>query len=205
MVLGSAVRFPATMGDRGPAMRRSWNRTGVLDASTPVQSSFEPSLSSLDASMVERRSFVEVYNDRYRSMVEIARLTAGSNVIAEDLVQDAFADLYRHWERVRSPDAYLRRAVVSRCTSWVRRRSTERRYLDQQRHEHPVSSDPQTVTVVEAVQRLPVKQRTAIVLRYYADWSEADIANALACRPGTVKSLLSRARNTLSEELNDEH
>jgi len=173
---------------------------------THVSSSLDPSTDP-PAQMAtnEQRPFVEVYNDRYRSMVEIARLTTGSNVIAEDLVQDAFADLYRRFEHVRSADAYLHRAVVSRCTSWVRRRATERRYHDRVHHEHPVSTDPDTVTVFAAVQRLPVRQRAAIVLRYFADWPEADIAHALGCRPGTVKSLLSRARAHLFEELKDDY
>lgn len=152
-----------------------------------------------------QRPFVDVYNDRYRSMVEIARLTTGSNAMAEDLVQDAFADLYRRFDQVLSPDAYLRRAVVSRCTSWVRRRATERRYLERQRREPQVSTNPETINVLDAVRRLPVRQRTAVVLRYFADWPEAEIAAALACRPGTVKSLLSRARTQLSQEFNDDH
>lgn len=154
---------------------------------------------------IQQRLFVDVYNDRYLTMVEIARLTTGSNAIAEDLVQDAFADLYRRFEHVRSADAYLHRAVISRCTSWVRRRATERRYQERSRHERPVSTDPETVGVFDAVQRLPIRQRAAIVLRYFADWSEADIAQALRCRPGTVKSLLSRARTQLFEELTDDH
>jgi RNA polymerase sigma factor (sigma-70 family) len=57
---------------------------------------------------------------------------------------------------------------------------------------------------MDAVGRLPIRQRTAIVLRYFADWSEAEIA-ALDCRPGTVKSLLSRARTKLSQELIHDH
>lgn len=152
-----------------------------------------------------QRVFVDVYNDRYRSMVNIARLTTGSNAIAEDLVQDAFADLYRRFDDVRSPDAYLRRAVVSRCTSWVRRRAAERRYLNSHRNDGPFSTDIETAHVMDAVQHLPIRQRTAIVLRYFADWTEADIAAALECRPGTVKSLLSRARTQLSKELTNEH
>jgi RNA polymerase sigma-70 factor (sigma-E family) len=152
-----------------------------------------------------RRTFVDVYTDRYQSMVQIARLTTGSNVIAEDLVQDAFADLYQRYEHVQSPDAYLRRAVVSRCTSWVRRRITERRYLEHHGDEPRAPTNPETLTVMDAVGRLPIRQRTAIVLRYFADWSEAEIAAALDCRPGTVKSLLSRARTKLSQELIHDH
>lgn len=188
------------------AVRRLVEPKPGLTRHITVTSSLERSTQPPPAAAVGvQRTFVDVYNDRYRSMVEIARLTTGANAIAEDLVQDAFADLYRRFEHVRSPDAYLRRAVVSRCTSWVRRRTTERRYLERQRREPQVSTNPETVTVLDAVRRLPVRQRTAVVLRYFADWPEAEIAAALACRPGTVKSLLARARTQLSQELNDDH
>ncbi len=153
----------------------------------------------------QRRTFIDVYNDRYRPMVQVARLTTGSNTLAEELVQDAFADLYRRFETLNNPDAYLHRAVLSRCTSWVRRRITERRYHERHPPEPATWTDPDTITVIDAISRLPARQRAAIVLRFLADWSEADIAHALACRPGTVKSLLSRARTQLAKELTDEH
>lgn len=171
--------------------------TRSLDSSTHPASSAPVERASL--------SFVDVFDAQYRSMVQIARLTTGSNVIAEDLVQDAFADLYRRFDDVRSPEAYLRRAVISRCTSWVRRRTTERRYLDRARPEPPATIGGGDLDVLDAVSALPVRQRTAIVLRYFADWSEADIAAALRCRPGTVKSLLSRSRTQLLKELHHDH
>jgi RNA polymerase sigma factor (sigma-70 family) len=152
-----------------------------------------------------RRTFVDVYNDRYRPMVEIARLTTGSNALAEELVQDAFADLYPRFDTLHTPDAYLHRAVMSRCTSWVRRRVTERRYYERHPPEQAAWIDPDTITVIDAISRLPTRQRAAIVLRFLADWPEVDIAHALDCRPGTVKSLLSRARTQLAKELTDEH
>jgi RNA polymerase sigma factor (sigma-70 family) len=95
--------------------------------------------------------------------------------------------------------------VISRCTSWVRRRTTERRYLDRVHPEPPATIDVDDLEVFDAVSALPIRQRTAIVLRYFADWSEADIAAALRCRPGTVKSLLSRARTKLAKELHHDH
>lgn len=95
---------------------------------------------------------------------------------------------------------------MSRCTSRVRRRVIERRHLEHRRRYAPtVWSDPDTVVVSDAVAQLPVRQRAAVVLRYFADLSEADIAAGLGCRPGTVKSLLARARTRLAKELTDEH
>jgi RNA polymerase sigma-70 factor (ECF subfamily) len=87
----------------------------------------------------------------------------------------------------------------------VRRRTTERRYDERQRQEPPTWTDPDTIEVMDAIRRLPTRQRAAVVLRYLADWPEADIAHALDCRPGTVKSLLSRARTQLAKELTSEH
>lgn len=156
-----------------------------------------------EVSVGERQTFVDIYNNRYRSMVEIARFTTGSNTLAEELVQDAFVDLYRQFDTLHTPDAYLRRAVVSRSTSWVRRRVTERRHHAHQQAPTPWN-DPDTTVVMDAVGRLPIRQRTAVVLRYLADWPEAEIAHALDCRPGTVKSLLSRARTQLAQELTDD-
>lgn len=138
-------------------------------------------------------------------MVAIARLTTGSTALAEELVQGAFADVYRRFDTLQTPDAYLHRAVVSRCTSWVRRRVTERRHAERHPPEPATWTDPDTTAVIEAIGQLPTRQRAAIVLRYLADWSEADIAYALDCQPGTVKSLLSRARTRLAKELHDDN
>ncbi|MGC1512623.1 MAG: sigma-70 family RNA polymerase sigma factor [Acidimicrobiales bacterium] len=181
------------------------NRSGVSGARPRVTSLERATHPPPEPPAIERRTFVDVYNDRYRPMVEIARLTTGSNALAEELVQDAFADLYRRFDTLHTPDAYLHRAVVSRCTSWVRRRVTERRYHERHPLEPAAWTDPDTTTVIDAIGRLPARQRAAIVLRFLADWPEADIAHALDCRPGTVKSLLSRARTQLAKELTDEH
>jgi RNA polymerase sigma factor (sigma-70 family) len=147
------------------------------------------------------RTFIDVYQSRYREMVQVARLTTGSHALAEELVQDAFAELYCRFDTIRKPDAYLQRAVMSRCTSWLRRRIVERRHLDKRRPEPVWSQDPDTLAVLEAVDRLSPRQRAAVVLRYLVDWSEADVANALGCRPTAVRSLLARARTQLAKDL----
>lgn len=148
-----------------------------------------------------RATFIDVYRASYRQMVQIARLTTGSNALAEELVQDAFADLYGRFDDLRKPDAYLRRAVLNRCTSWVRRRVVERRHQQRSPDKPPAWTDADTATVMDALSRLSTPQRAVIVMRYLADWSESEIANALGCRPGTVKSRLARARNQLAKEL----
>lgn len=101
---------------------------------------------------------------------------------------------------------YLRSALVNRCKSWhrdelFRRRKQQR--LREERWELPLP-DPQ---LMRAVQKLPYRQQVVIVARYWADWPEADIADVLGCRPGTVKSLASRALARLREEVrtDDQH
>lgn len=146
--------------------------------------------------------FQAVYTAHFAVLVRLAYVTTASLPAAEDVVQDAFVDLYRHWSSLVEPVAWLRRAVVSRCTSWVRRRMVERRH----KHERDVVAGPlapEAVAVRDALARLRPKQRAAVFLRYYLDLPEAEIAAALRCRPGTVKSLLHRALATMREHLDD--
>jgi len=156
--------------------------------------------------------FDRVYAAHYPTLVRLAYLTTGSVAAAEDVAQDAFAEWLRRWSDVRDPEQYLRRAVVSRCTSWVRRRVLERRVLERQHDAASLRTDPRpakppdadTAAVRVALVRLNPRQRAAVFLRFYLDLPEADIAAALGCRPGTVKSLLHRSLAVLREHL-DEH
>ncbi|MGD9796284.1 MAG: RNA polymerase sigma factor [Acidimicrobiia bacterium] len=197
-------------GDRSEGvagyLRSRGNRSRVPSALPSVTAAGEPDIDAVTPPRTcsDDSTFVGLYESSYRRLVEIARLTTGSNALAEEIVQDAFADLLNRFETVRNPRAYLRSSVVSRCTSWVRRRMVERRYQDRFAVEPAAWTDPDTVAVMNAIAQLPVRQRAAIVMRYLADWSERDIADALGCRPGTVKSLLARARTTLAKDLSDE-
>jgi RNA polymerase sigma-70 factor (sigma-E family) len=141
-------------------------------------------------------SLADLYRERYVPMVRLAYLMVGSTTVAEDLVQDAFARMHRHWDTTRHPRAYLRTAVVNACRSHLRRVVLERAY---RRHPSMVAgvTGPDGVVgeadeLFDALAVLPSRQRAALVLRFYEDLSEADIAVALGCRPGTVKSLLHR-------------
>jgi RNA polymerase sigma-70 factor (sigma-E family) len=155
------------------------------------------------APALDRDEFRAVYAAHYPALVRLARLTTGSLPAAEDLVQDAFVEWCRRGGRVRDPVPYLRRAVVSKCTSWVRRRRLERR--------HAGAFDPDAgaawpeggdaSAVRDALARLSARQRAAVFLRYYLDLPEHEIADALGCRPGTVKSLLHRGLAAIRAEL----
>ena len=131
----------------------------------------------------------ELYRREYAPMVRLAHLLTGSNEAAEDVVQDSFVRLYRSWHRADQPGAYLRTIVVNRCRSWHRRQRMER---DRLPRPVPDIVDAEARELLDALGRLGLRQRTALVLRFYADLSEADVAQALGCRPGTVKSLVHR-------------
>jgi RNA polymerase sigma-70 factor (sigma-E family) len=142
------------------------------------------------------RSLEALYGERYQSMVRLAYLLTGSASVAEDLVQDSFAGLYERWDRVREPSAYLRVSVVNACRAFHRRASRERaRFADLVSDE--VSAD--TPIVLDALAALPYKQRAALVLRYWEDRPETDIAEFLGCRPATVRSLVQRGLRALRE------
>ena len=161
----------------------------AIDAAVGV-----PAASVLAADVVRAAppaSLADLYRERYLPMVRLAYLMVGSTTVAEDLVQDAFARMHRHWDNAEHPRAYLRTAVINACRSHLRRLALERAY---RRHPSAVNDSvlPQADELFDALAALPSRQRAALVLRFYEDLSEADIAVALGCRPGTVKSLLHR-------------
>lgn len=148
---------------------------------------------------VPTATFETVYAERWQSMVRFAALSTGSLDLAEEIVQDAFAELHLRWDKVDNAPAYVRVAVAHRCTSWVRRQRLERRHrvtpLTLER------SDDRLVELVDAMRMLTPRQRAAVVLRYLEDLPEGEIARILECRPGTVKSLLARGLARLEEVL----
>lgn len=150
---------------------------------------------------LDQVTFQAVYSAHYPSLVRLAYLTTGSLPAAEDVAQDAFVEWYRRGGQVREPVPYLRRAVVSRCTSWIRRRQVERRYATQTGPQASAPVGAETAAVRAALAGLSTRQRAAVFLRYYLDLPESQIAAALDCRPGTVKSLLHRALTALKEDL----
>lgn len=144
--------------------------------------------------------FGDFYEREYDQAVRLAWLLTGSQPVAEDVVQDAMAAVYRAFDRVESPGAYLRRAVINTARSWHRdeRRQQERATL----LARDVSAlEPGDAELLDAINRLPYRQRVVIVTRYWGGWSEAEIARAVGCRPGTVKSLASRALDRLRGEV----
>jgi RNA polymerase sigma-70 factor (sigma-E family) len=147
-------------------------------------------------------TFAEIYDSHYDPMIRLAYLTTNSLAAAEDIVQDAFVELYRILPEVMDPPRWLYRAVANRSVSWLRRIIVARRYLrNAMPQEECAPPDADDTAVRQALLRLNPRHRAAVFLRFYLDMSEADIAEALGCRPGTVKSMLHRALVVLREDL----
>ena len=134
-------------------------------------------------------SFIELYHECFSPMVRLAFALTGSSDLAEDLVQDVFVRVHAKWSRVQEPRAYLKRAVVNVCRSAQRRQARERRStLEVVESSVELDADE----LFDALERLPYRQRAAIVLRFYDGLPDAEVAAALGCRLGTVASLVHR-------------
>jgi RNA polymerase sigma-70 factor (sigma-E family) len=138
--------------------------------------------------------FAEVFAQHYAPALRLAALLEGDPTRAEDAVCDAFARVYGRLRRGGVDDVgpYLRQAVVNSVRGGWRRRQVERRHASAL--ETKASAPPFELEVVErdemwtALRRLPAGQRRVVVLRYYEDLSEAEVARLLHVKAGTVKS-----------------
>ena len=144
-------------------------------------------------------TFRDYVQSRSRALLRTAYLLTGNKADAEDLVQSALAKTYLAWNRIEDRgalDGYVRRAMVNTHISWWRRRRLE---------EYPTDEIPERAVVDQsvstemeeclrrAIDRLPQRMRAAVMLRYYEDMTEAEVAEALGVSLGTVKSTVSRA------------
>lgn len=143
--------------------------------------------------------FVAFYEREYRSSVRTARLIVGRADVAEELVQDVFIQVGHRWHTIETPRAYLRRSVVNAATRQLDRQRRERTYVASQR---PIAvAAPEIAETVHALDVLSPRRRSAVVLRYYEDLSDNEIAELLGCRTGTVRSLIHRALRQLHKEM----
>jgi RNA polymerase sigma-70 factor (sigma-E family) len=137
--------------------------------------------------------FDDFYQRAWPVAVRLAYLLTGASDVAEDVAQDAFTRMHQRWDRIDNPPGYLRTSVVHGCHSWHRSRRSEANRLQQVRAPEPYGDAADALALRDAIGSLPYRQRAVIVLRYYVDLPEAEIARTVGCRPGTVKSLASRA------------
>lgn len=148
------------------------------------------------------QEFADLASERMPALLRYAHLLTGDRDRAEDLVQSAFAAAYRHRRRIdpAGAEAYLRRAVLNGYLSWWRRGRVRERVTDRP-PDRPTADVAPTVddrdAMWAALATLPPRQRAVLVLRYYEDLSEADIARVLDVSAGTVKSQAAKALATL--------
>jgi RNA polymerase sigma-70 factor (sigma-E family) len=156
-----------------------------------------------------RAALSDLYRAEYRNLVRLATLLGGAQDAAEEIVQDAFVKLDQSWDRVADPaarPAYLRTIVLNLARSGHRRKQVADRHRplpspDVAPAEHHAVIAEDQREVVEAIRALPERQKQCMVLRFYEDMTEVQIAEALGISQGSVKTHLHRAMQTLSARL----
>jgi RNA polymerase sigma-70 factor (sigma-E family) len=150
-----------------------------------------------------------LFEEHYVSLVRMARLLVDDRETAEDVVMDAFTSLYRRWTAVRDPgeaDRYLRSCVLNGARSQLRRRRLRRRHESGSPQQEAAcdgheSNAADRSTVTQLLGTLPYRQRQVLVLRYFVDMTEAQIAYELGVSPGSVKTHASRGLAALARAL----
>jgi RNA polymerase sigma-70 factor, ECF subfamily len=156
------------------------------------------------------RRLAELYERHVGRAVALAALVGGDTDGAEDIAHEAFIRTAGKMAGLRDPsafDAYLRRTVVNLCRARARRALIERRYarwLAPRETETAISRTEDRDVLWPALRDLPHRQRAALVLRYYEDLSEEQVADAMRCSPRAVNALVSRAMAALRERIREE-
>ena len=193
-------------GQPGDSVTRPTTVTETLTASV-LAPEVLPSTSSSSWDIV-----TEIYDGEYKSLVRLAVLLVHDVPTAEEVVQDAFEAMHTALRRLRDSEkalSYLRQAVVNKSRSVLRHRTVVDKNApkpapDEPSAEHAAMALIERTAVVAALRALPERQREAIVLRYYADFSEADIAAAMGISRGAVKSHTARGMTALRSILAQE-
>jgi RNA polymerase sigma-70 factor (sigma-E family) len=193
-----------TAGEPGGGSARPIHVTETLVADT--------ALGSVPADWDADRAVTALYSTHYRSLVRLAALLVRDVATAEEVVQDSFVAMHGGWRRLRDSDkalSYLRQSVVNRSRSVLRHRVVVDRNApkpspDMPSAEHGAIALLERSAVVSALRTLPPRQREALVLRYYGDMSEAQIASIMGISRGAVKSHTARAMSALRSVLERE-
>lgn len=158
----------------------------------------------------KRSDLMALYEDEFRSTARLAYLLCGDKQLADDLTHDAFVKMWEHWDRVDDPTrraAYLRSTVVNLVHSSHRRAATARRHQgapalalvgDQVSAEDEAIYRSTRPDVMAALATLPDRQRSAIVLRHWLRMTEGEIASAMGCSVGSVRTHVARAHTALA-------
>ena len=167
-----------------------------------------------DRAAERSRELSLVFYEEYPRLWAMAFAMLGDVHLAEEAVMEAFSKAFSSWGRIRQvdrPSAYLRKIVLNMCRGKLRRRGLEQKvnalvHGRSEREASPewVSKESDTrVDMWKALASLPPRQRVCVVLRYFDDMTDGQVAEVLDCSVGTVKSHLFRARKTLAELLDE--
>lgn len=160
--------------------------------------------------MTADEEFHEFVSRQWEPLSRTAYLLTRDRQLAEDLVQTALEKTHRHWQRIKrtdSPKVYTRRVMINTAISWRRRRKWAEVPLlasDSGGHSDPYGQADNRHLLLQLLRQLPPRTQAVLVLRYFEDLSEADIARVLGCSIGTVKSQTSRGLDRLRTLLQQE-
>lgn len=142
-----------------------------------------------------------LFSAEQAAMVRMATLMVGSAAVAEEVVQDGFAQVGERWADISNPGGYLRTTIVNGCRSVLRHRKVEDRYRPSLVGPLTGEFPAQLVELRDALDRLDERQRIVVVLRYFVDIPDDDIAVIIDVQPDTVRSIAHRALVVLRKEL----
>lgn len=156
-------------------------------------------------------ALTQLYTLHYQGLVRMAAMLLDDRSTSEEVVQDAYVKMHAAWRRIKEPEAataYLRTTVINLARSRMRRRQVAQKHAPKPLPDAP-SAEVGALEVLErdrvvaALHLLPSRQREALVLRYYADLSESQIADAMGISAGAVKSHASRGMAALRAHLQE--
>ena len=143
-------------------------------------------------------AFSNLYRTHRLPMIRLATVITGHSGVAEELVHDAFVKVHERWASIENPGGYLRRVVTNLAIGYLRRLRRERDVAPSTLLQ---TADPELDETWRLVRLLPARQRAVLALRFYEDMTEAQIADVLGLRLGTVKSTLHRALARLRRDM----
>jgi RNA polymerase sigma-70 factor (sigma-E family) len=179
---------------------------GPLGRVPPTREVGDPATRTEDAAA----AVGDLYQATAIGLIRLAHVILGDRQAAEDVVQDAFCNLFRRWDHLSHVDGaeyYVRVAVVNACRSVLRRRAVRKRLVlyevPEPSVEASVLGNEEHDELIRAVELLPPRQQEALVLRYYLDLPYEEIATLMGISLGTVRSTTHRALDTLARKVKE--
>lgn len=191
--------------DRGGAAALPW-----ADPGWPESQRTRQAPAATESGESAEAAVAALYQAHAVGLIRLAYLMLGDRPHAEDVVQEAFFALYRRWDRLTETGgalAYVRSSVLNGCRSALRRRAAGHRVIPAAYQPPTVSAEAAAISheerleVMQAVRRLPGRQREALVLRFYLDLPDQEIAHIMGLRPSSVRSATHRALRALGQSL----